>query len=294
MNPRPDIPCLQKTGSIRQVSGEMRMRRAEKAKYVYWYRLAAQALGDLVPHPEKDSEIKKWVSEENWLLIPKHEERSLQEARNRPDPNIYFSLEDGTIRVGLICSTIRSVEKMQNLLTPYHTTQEDEFLSYMRGLPDDFSTIVWAKEKPHHPLQTPDYHEKFRAQSNRIDEASTREIFRLTNSLASEGRELRKVDGKKWTPVSPVLEIAVAHIPPTDQEFLIAIARLGPLYSICLKVKTDAELKRELRRRVIVGKCPKDGRIFNPPPPGRFCPDHGAFLEIYRIPRTTELFQKKP
>jgi hypothetical protein len=80
-------------------SRKEKMRQAEKAKYVPWYRLAEKALGDLIPHPKNDAEITKWVSQEDWLLIPSYTERSLTEARSRPDPNLYFSLENGSIRI---------------------------------------------------------------------------------------------------------------------------------------------------------------------------------------------------
>jgi len=95
------------------------------------------------------------------------------------------------------------------------------------------------------------------------------------------GRGQRAVEGKTWPPVTPVIDITSTEIRGGEQEFLSAAANLRPLYDICLRVKTDAELERELRRRrrqrITVSSCPVCGQVFNPPT-GKFCPKDGTFV----------------
>ena len=157
----------------------------------------------------------------------------------------------------------------------------------MKRLPNIFVTAVFAKKKPHHFRQRPESEEKFRIQSNKIDEQSIKEIFELTDSIEDEGRQEMRVKNKRYPPIAPVIDIARTKVPKTNQEFLNAMSELKPLYDACMKVKTDRELENELRKmrkeKVTVARCSKCGKVFNLPLRDRFCPDDGSFLEIRTV-----------
>lgn len=273
------------------------MRNAEKKKYVKWYRLAERALGDLVPHPKSNSDITKWVSKENWLMIPTLTERTIVEARNRPDPNIYFALGNERISLGLICNTLASVEKMRNLLHNYHANERTEFLTHMKGLDNNFLTEVTVKKKPHHYAQPPTYETDYEMQANKVDDKVITEIFRRVDNIRNVGIQEKEIDDKSWPPITPGLAIASKEVDYAEQDFLKAMAELRPLYDVCLRIKTGAEIERELRKlqrqKVTIMMCPRCHSSYEPPLTGKFCPKCHTFLLATQVSKD-ELGQPTP
>ena len=263
------------------------MRNAEKKKYVTWYRLAEKALGDLVPHPKSNSDITKWVSKENWLMIPTFTERTIIEARNRPDPNIYFALRNKRISLGLICNTLASVEKIRNLLHNYHTKERTEFLEHMKELDDDFLTEVTVKKKPHHYAQPPKYETDYKVPANKVDDQSITEIFRRVDNIREKGIQEKEMDDKSWPPITPGLDIASKEVDYVEQDFVNAIAELRPLYDVCLRIKTGAEIERELRKlqkqKVPIMLCSKCHSSYVPTSTVKFCPKCHSFLLLTQV-----------
>lgn len=200
------------------------MKQAEKETYASWYRVAEKALGDLIPHFRKTDEITKWVSRENWLLIPNYTERNRREAASRPDPNIYFALNDGELDLGIVCNTLASVKKLRNIMGNYHAPLREEFLDRMKRLPDIFIATVSAKKKLHHFRESPEYEERSRIHSNMIDKESIKEIFALTDSIAEEGRLEMQAKNLRYPTITPMIYIARTKVPKTNQEFLREMA----------------------------------------------------------------------
>ena len=258
------------------------MRSAEKKKYVKWYRLAEKPLGDLVPHPKSNSNITKWVSKENWLMIPTFTERTIVEARNRPDPNIYFALGNERISLGLICNTLASVEKMRNLLHNYHANERTELLAHMKELDNDFLSEVTVKKKPHHYAQPPTYETDYEMQANKVDDKAITEIFRRVDNIREKGIQEKRLAGKGYLPISPGLSIASKEVGYVEQDFIKAMAELRPLYDVCLRIKTGAEIERELRKlqkqKVFIMVCQKCHSTYEPPLTFKFCPKCHTFL----------------
>jgi len=260
------------------------MRKSEKGKYVKWYRLAERAMGDLIPHPRKNSEIFKWVSMEDWLLIPTHAERDMGEAKNRPNPNIYFSVEDDGIDLGLVCNTQDSIRKMRNILHTYHTREREELLSRLKRLDGGFITTVYAKAYPYHPRQSPNYKQVFQTQANEIDDEAIKEIFRHVDMVRKRGRRKKLAENKRWTPVLPVIDIAKTRVNKKDEDFVKRMTQLKPLYETCLEIKTQAQINREMRReRIVVRICPKCG--IQPDSEQRFCSQCGSHLLLEVVSR---------
>lgn len=42
--------------------------------------------------------------------------KNAEDAKNRAYPNIYFSLDDDQVGVGLVCNTLKSIERIRNIL----------------------------------------------------------------------------------------------------------------------------------------------------------------------------------
>jgi len=216
-----------------------------KDEYIKWYRIVEREFGNLVPHLE-DHEIKEYVSKAYWLMIPTPEEKDRQEAILRPQPNIYFSLGDDDITVGLTCNTLDSVRKVRNILLPFHSQERLELEVVMEALDDQFKTTVSKKIKEFYPFQTPDYQGVYEFQANQINETRIGEIFKKVDQIEEERK---KHYPKQLYKLAPVVEIARIVIPVKESEFAKVLRQLHPIYEILVKVRTTEEIASETERR---------------------------------------------
>jgi hypothetical protein len=255
-----------------------------KRKYVPWFRLAQRVLGDLMPHvPEED--VPKWVSEQDWAMLPLYDEKNAEDVKNRPYPNIWFHIEDGKMTVGVVCNTVRSIERMSNILLDFHTPDRQEFLDHLRRIDDSFETRVSTKVKEYNPRQPPDYRSGLSCQSNNMSRQDFVKIFERAQEIRQQGLERRREEGKAWSPESPSITLARATFRAEPKLFIDKLGQLKPLYAISLRVKNKAQIDRAERKRPSLGlpsyrcnKCTfatRESKI-------RFCPNDGSFLVLSR------------
>ena len=103
----------------------------DKIKYVKWYNLARTIINDDYLIPERhDKEILKLISKssDEWLAFaPK--DITMEELKNSVDPNIYFEIiDDNRGIIGLTFNTVRSVDKIKNILEGYCKAEKEELL----------------------------------------------------------------------------------------------------------------------------------------------------------------------
>jgi len=82
-----------------------------KQDYISFFRLSEEVLGELLPKLS-DDEIVNLVSNANWVAFPLPGELRKDEIENRPDPHIDLRLSADTLRIGLRCNTVLSVDKL--------------------------------------------------------------------------------------------------------------------------------------------------------------------------------------
>ena len=148
----------------------------DKEKYIPWYRIAEDVLGPLVPKRFDDNAVMEWVSQSDWLIIPTPTEADLSAAKNRPDANIYFGL-NGEIDLGLVCNTLASIWKMENILLHYYEAERDKFMAVLNRLDDDFHTEVGRKTYEHYWAQSPSHTVDISYKSNSMTETKFRRLF---------------------------------------------------------------------------------------------------------------------
>lgn len=113
-----------------------------KKKYLKWYDLAEEVLSGSIPHLVQE-DVFKFISANDWLILPAGNEKNRTESAMRSDANIYFSLKnEGKIQIGLVCNTMESVRRMRNVLHGIHTVEKENLINHLRNLDDAFETIV--------------------------------------------------------------------------------------------------------------------------------------------------------
>jgi hypothetical protein len=150
------------------------LRREQR--FVKWYRWAQDTLGNTLAPDLNDERITDRVSKNVILVLPFPGEETKEQTSNRPDPVIYVIDREGdeTLQLGLECNTLKSVEKLLNILDPYHAREKSEFLQCIEKVGDSFETFVYAKLKPHNFAESPEYRIDWR--SRRIRSMKERSI----------------------------------------------------------------------------------------------------------------------
>jgi hypothetical protein len=215
-------------------------------------------------------------------------ETDRKQAVNRPDPHIDITVRDpGKIRIGIRCNTIRSVEKLRNILDGYHQQEKAQLVEQLKALDDRFVTVVQRKRKEYNFAEAPQHEELFCAKSNALDEVKIREIFNLVDEIRQRGLDQRKEQVLGFLPEAPVIDVVAVSLPLDEQTFRSALAKMGPILETCLRIKTSSEISRERKRiaremakAVFVGfVCPQCQRKFSKEDRHRFCPSCGTLIK---------------
>jgi hypothetical protein len=274
-----------------------------KSDYVLWYRRAQNVLGDLLPNLS-DDQIMSWVSDNNWLMFPLSSEKTKDEGRNRPQPNVYIELtKEGGIRIGLVCNTLDSVRKMGNILDSFHSQEKAEFIQEMKQLDDGFRTFVSKKRKANYAA-TPEYEQGFGFTTNKADDSSFHKLFEEAQGIRENGVREMRAAGKTYPPEAPVIDLATVQIEAQQEQYDEKLKQLKRLYELGLKIKTTGEIIREKRRvekhgpkeSIVSYRCGRCNSEYKKEQldQGRFCPKDGAIIKPTVTWRTIYPWDLKP
>lgn len=260
---------------------------SDKTRYVPWYKIAEEVFGPkLIKLSETDEDVTKWVSQEKWMILPLPYENEPKDAKSRKFPNIYFALlENGMINLGLVCNTIASVEKMENILLPYSNPVKEALLAQMRVLSPEFMTCVSSKSKDHF-ASVPSHQRVFEIPSNQINDASVHELFQKARTIRDRGKEVPAKYSPNYPSEAPVLDLATIRIEQDKDTFRKRLQDLKPLLETCLDVKTETQHEREEakkpKKRIADYDCLKCGTKFTREQYDkvRFCPKCGTRIRI--------------
>lgn len=235
-------------------------------RYVQLYQIAQDVLGDnLVKHVEDDNEIiSEWISKEEWLMLPLPSERSMNEAKNRMEPNIYVSIDDDeqNVVIGLDANTLNSVKKLKNILHEFHNSEKNYLLEKISQLDDSFSTKVNSKIKNNHFSQRPDYKQEFLIQSNKLDNDSIEEMFIKVDEIRKRGLNLMQVKGTSHPIETPNIELVSTKFQNDDEIFKHKLQVIIPIFETCINIKTETSLKK-IEKEKVVFVCTKCKEIIS-------------------------------
>ena len=264
----------------------MSLEESRIQEYLRWYKVSREVLPNLIPSLKEDK-IKENISSKDWLIFPLPYEEGKQQAVNRPDPHIDITLRDpGKIRVGIRCNTVKSVEKLKNILESHHLKEKTQLIQQMRALDDRFFTQVISKQKEYNFAQAPKHETLFAAKSNTIDEAAIEQIFNLVDEIRQRGLDKKSEQGLGFLPEAPVIDLVVISLPLEEEDFRSALVMVGPIFETCRRVKTRSEINLERKRAekaktkaqfegFICHKCQMKFPIDGKP---RFCPNCGTYV----------------
>jgi hypothetical protein len=225
-------------------------------RYVELYHIAQDVLGsNLVKLIENDDEIRsEWISKEEWLMLPLPSEVSMNDAKNRMEPNIYISIydDDKYVEIGIEANTLHCVHQLKNILHEFHNKEKSDILEKIHQLDDSFSTRVNRKIKDKHFSQRPEYKQMFLIQSNELNNDSIDEMFLVTDTIRKSGLHLKEIRGTPHPIETPTIELISTKFQNDDEVFKQKLQSIKPIFEICLNIKTKTELNKREKEKIVV------------------------------------------
>jgi hypothetical protein len=254
-------------------------------EYIRLYKISRDQLPTLIP-ALTDEEVRKQVSQRDWLIFPLPYEVARKQAVNRPDPHIDITLrEPGKVRIGIRCNTIKSVEKLKNILNGYHKNEKKQLINHMTSLDDRFLTSIMSKQKEYNFAQAPKHEVIFQERSNTIDEDKITKIFGLLDEIRQRGIDKKKEMFVDFLPEAPVIDLTSIKLSLDEKEYRLALSDIGKIFETCISIKTRSEIEREEKRAkkgskihykgYICQNCKTKFPLENKP---MFCPKCGSHI----------------
>lgn len=173
-------------------------------------------------------------------------EHNKEGAKNRPAPNLSFSLYEDETRIGISYQNLPSIKLFKNIAHEFHDSDRSELIGHLRNLDDDFETTVYRMIKEHHFAEEPEYEQEYSFITNTIDEVKLEKVISLSDEIRVEGRERRLAEGKSWTPVILGIDLANIRLEKDEDSFRRVLRQIKPIYQIVLNIYTSQEINQKL------------------------------------------------
>ena len=213
--------------------------------YVHFYTLLRQAMGDLIPEID-ENQMPKLISKAGWLGVPIEGENNLQDVRDRNGPNMFFSIREQDIHIGISFNELPKVRVFFNILHEFHTPEKSKLVSYLTQLGPEFITTLYRKTKENYWGQSPDFTPELEFTTKEITIDKLEQFREQAKIILKEGRQ-RMTEQEKSHPIyTPSIDLSNVVVDKDDSSFFKAMKQLAPVYEISLLLKTDKEIKEEL------------------------------------------------
>jgi hypothetical protein len=235
---------------------EDRTTLVDKKVYVRWYNLAKDTIKneELIPS-RTNEELFDMVSRENWLMFClKDETKDI--AIVKDEPNVFFDVlsregnAEGTARLGLTFNNVRSYERFKTIMRGLNKEIKDEITEKLLKLNNDWKINIKRKTKDKYHGQVPNYKVEKEWDSNKINETIIDEIIKLGNDIREQGRNEADRRKPKYYFEGPSVNLMESEFSLKEDVFKDRIEEIFEVLALCLKVKTDIEVNKELRRMV--------------------------------------------
>lgn len=218
-----------------------------KEKYIPWFRIIESVFGGLVPNL-LDEEIMESVFDTDWMIIKKWGDRSRTEAKDRPIPNLFMSLHDNKIHLGLAYENIASIELFKNILHDVHNHERSDFISYLTNLDKHFKTKLYRRIREYYPLQQFEYELHYEFTTKEIDLEKLVTLIKKSDEIRSEGREEKQRREISWPPYTPSINLLDVYLDVDEKDFRVILNEIKPIYEIILSIKTNDEISQSIER----------------------------------------------
>ena len=196
-----------------------------------------------------DAVMQMCLFENDVMILPLLQETTKEEIASRADPSICIIDRQGQEKMEIVlqCNTLKSVEKLRNILDLRQQKQKGDLLDRLSKLDEDFETLVYSKQKPYNFGQSPSYVVDRAYPSRTISENDIDLLFRRVDEIRKQGIDQKLLVNRRDPPELPA--IGLAHVSVTRDESLFQnkLEQIKPIYKAALDVKTNSEWRKIVR-----------------------------------------------
>jgi len=208
-----------------------------RGKYTGWYRIAQEALGELVPELT-DQEVMENVNPDDQFIAPTGQEH-LPRNKAKPLPQLSIKLSDTGIELGILYSEQEQLELLKNIFKEAHKRNMDKLLEGLQRLDPSYETILYSKGRDEKPMLLRKY------VSARIDPQLLERVIEESENLRRGGRQIQNNQSIYVQPKSPMFYLTRINVPLTEREYRDALEVIKPLFATVKGIKTQREIISE-------------------------------------------------
>jgi hypothetical protein len=209
---------------------------AWRGKYVGWYRLMEEELGDLVPSLS-EREVMENVSAEDVLTVPLGEPEM---ADGKPLPSLRLRLRDQGLELAIVYESKNSVEHLENIFRETHREEHGRLFTLLGGLHAGYETKLYTRSGEGSGMEL-----TRRYLSSRMDGELLRRLLDEADELRKGGRRIVNNQSVYVKPQSPDIHLASVSNPLSQEGFRETLREMKPLIGLLSDIKTRREVIRE-------------------------------------------------
>lgn len=200
-----------------------------KSKYVGWYSLAKNKLGELIPGLD-EREVMENVSSEDRFITPL--------INSVTDPQLFIKLSDNNIKTGIIYTNKNNLDHLENILRETHHQDLENLLKAMHELDEDYHTTLKKEGFNGREIIS-------KYLSNKIDIALLKRLIAQINGIRKGGRMIQNNESIYVPPQTPELYIVETEVSLDEGAFIDVLGQLKPVFEVLRGIKTRREIIRE-------------------------------------------------
>lgn len=224
------------------------MNTDEKKKYLKWYRIAQEFINDKALIPDlTDEKILKMVSGNDWLSLVSTG-TDLESTRNSKNPNIFISIRNEKMDIGLVFNTASSIDKINNILLHHSEEQREKIMYLLRRLDDNYYTTIGKITKKKYWCETPTYSEYIlNEKSNKIDDKFIEQMFKESQRIREEGKIKKEKHQVSFE--GPHIGLVRIEIDLDEEDFKRRIKELIEIWKICVMIESNSQIESKFKKK---------------------------------------------
>ena len=208
-----------------------------RGKYIGWYRIAQEALGELLPELS-DQEVMENVTPEDQLIVPTGQEH-LPRNKAKPLPQLSIKLTDTSIELGILYREQGQLELLSNIFKESHRKDMEKLIEGLHSLDPSYETLLYNKGRDEKPVLQRKY------VSARMDAQLLERVIEESENLRRGGRQIQNNQSVYVPPKTPEFYLTRIIVPLTETEYREAIQVIKPIFKTATGIKTQREIISE-------------------------------------------------
>jgi hypothetical protein len=211
-------------------------------KYLIWYDLIKDKLGDLIPALE-EREVLESVSNDDLLSIPTIFD-NLEPKKRKYVPNIFMALTEEAITLGILYNSKERLDHFQNIFHDSQIDKQEKLFKILSELPLTYETKLYKQNRR---TGKDELLRKYITQ--KLDINLLKKLIEEAEIYRRGGRITLDTQSIYIPPQKTKLSFTEQKISIDIQSFNKILEDLNPIYTLLINIKNPKDLIKERLER---------------------------------------------